>query len=213
MYVPELYRPPNTSWAAELIRSNPLALLVTNCPNGPYATHLPTILDEDSIGKQSLIGGRIFGHLNRQNPHWNALEKTSTALLVFQGPHGYVSPSVYQTQPAAPTWDFTAVHVHGRLDVLSARDETLQVILTTVRTFEQRLGTGWDMTGSLDYFDQLLSGVGAFKIEIDSVDCMLKLSQEKTAEVRERVIQAFSQSDTGNHRALASLMRLLDHTH
>ena len=207
MYVPEIYRPPDRAWAVELVRDNPLALLVTDGPGGPYATHLPTVLPPLSGGE--LTGVRMHGHLNRANPHWPALAGAGRALLVFQGPHGYVSPTVYGTDPAAPTWNFTAVHLRGAVSVVSDREETLDVIRRTVAALERRAGTGWDMTRSLGYFDELLPGVGAFRLDVETVDCMVKLSQEKPAEVRERVIRAFRSSGRGLDRELAALMARL----
>ncbi|WP_372343069.1 FMN-binding negative transcriptional regulator [Streptomyces sp. KL116D] len=60
-----------------------------------------------------LPGTTLLGHLNRANPHWAALETGSVLLLTFTGPHSYVSPTVYEKSPAAPTWNFTSVHVRG----------------------------------------------------------------------------------------------------
>src|SRR5262245_42729466 len=102
MYVPDCYRPRSPSWNSDLVRLFPLAILVSDGPRRPFATHLPTLLAEDLDGAgpppgTDLTGGRIYGHLNRQNPHWAALKPGSAATLIFQGPNGYVSPTVYQT--------------------------------------------------------------------------------------------------------------------
>ncbi|HEY0697272.1 MAG TPA: FMN-binding negative transcriptional regulator [Micromonospora sp.] len=210
MFVPTLYRQPDTSWMVDLVRRNPLALLVTGgtASTGPNATHLPAIPDPAMTGEwpENLVGATLLGHLNRANPHWGTLRTGAVALLTFTGPHAYVSPTVYQTAPAAPTWNFTAVHVRGVLELLPAGEETLQVVQATVRAFEAQFGAEWDMTDSLGYFRKILPAVGAFRLTITGADGMFKLSQEQEPEIRERVRRSFSERDCGRHRATAELM-------
>lgn len=210
MFVPEVYRPLDPAWSRELIRANPLATLVTLGPQGPLVTHLPAILRADGDGEDhssaDVADLTLFGHLNRANPHWRTLVDGTDATLVFHGPGCYVSPAVYQIEPAAPTWDFAVVHVHGRLTPIAGSAATLAVVRTTARLLEQRFGRGWDSTGSLEYFDDLLPGVGAFEVRVTSVDAMFKLSQEKEPEIRRRVRDAFAETDGPLHRELADLI-------
>jgi transcriptional regulator len=207
MYVPADYRAPDPSWVADLVAGNPLALLCTNGGGTPHATHLPVITRPGSAFEQS---GVLVGHMNRANPHWSSLAAGSCALMVFTGPHGYVSPCVYATTPAAPTWDFTAVHVRGTLSPIEDTAETMAVIRATVATFESRLGQNWDMTTSYGYFSRILPDVGAFRFEIGDIQAMFKLSQEQQQEVRGRVLRSFANSDIGQHRELAGLMAQVD---
>lgn len=146
--------------------------------------------DGDDLG-EDLVGQHIRGHVNRLNPHWKALSETEHALLVFQGPGSYVSPTVYGTSPAAPTWDFSSVHVHGVIEVIDDPKELRQLVRATVRVFEREVGTGWDMNGSLEYFDRLLPGIGGFQMEIRGVDSMFKLSQEQPPQTVAKVVDAF----------------------
>lgn len=210
MYVPEVYQT-GELWAKELIRRYPLAILLTNGPRAPFATHLPAIVPPDERarldGGNPLVGLTIFGHLNRMNPHWEALQPGGPSVLVFQGPNSYVSPTVYEVTPAAPTWNFTAVHLHGTLRVIGDREGTLQIIRWTVEAFEAEFGANWDMRPSLEYFDRIVHGVGAFAFEIEAVDSMFKLSQEQPAEVQERVIRSFATREScPHHHELAKLM-------
>ena len=145
--------------------------------------------------------------MNRLNPHWARIQDGTSALLIFQGPQSYVSPAHYQTCPAAPTWNFTAVHIQGTLSVVRDREETLSIVQRTVAAYEGAHGTGWDMSGSLSYFQSLLPGVGAFRLVIERVDSMFKLSQEKDDAVWQRTVEAFA-AGTGSHQAaVAELMR------
>ncbi|MFE6702461.1 FMN-binding negative transcriptional regulator [Streptomyces sp. NPDC057718] len=216
MYVPEQYRPRDASWTLELIRSNPLALLVTNGPQHPWATHVPVLFAEEPDGPEGpdgldatgddLVGRRLLGHLNLMNPHWEALAGAGHALLVFQGPGSYVSPTVYETAPAAPTWDFTSVHVHGALRLIDDPDDLRKIVRATVRAYEREVGTDWDMSESLEYFERLLPGVRGFEIKIESVDSMFKLSQEQLPETVTKVIDSFRRSDGGRRQELATMI-------
>ncbi|MFJ2768441.1 FMN-binding negative transcriptional regulator [Streptomyces sp. NPDC087300] len=219
MFVPSDYRQADPAWAAELIRRNPLALLATNGPESrePFATHLPVIPDPEMPADWyekdlQFAGATLLGHMNRANPHWKALAAASAgtegvrALLTFTGPHAYVSPTVYAKPVAAPTWNFTAVHVHGVLRGIEPGEATLAVVQHTVRAFEREFGADWDMTTSVDYFRQIVPGVGAFRFHVTAVEGMFKLSQEQAPEVRERVRREFASRDSHLHRETAHLM-------
>ncbi|MGV4982313.1 FMN-binding negative transcriptional regulator [Streptomyces sp. NPDC001709] len=213
MFVPSFYREPDCSWMVDLIRGNPLALAVANGSpeDGPFATHLPVIFDPETSGDWSgeLPGATLLGHMNRANPHWEAMRTGSVLLLTFTGPHSYVSPTVYEVTPAAPTWNFTAVHVRGVVERIESTEETLDVVRSTVRAFEGAFGNGWDMTESLDYFRKIVPGVGAFRFTVTGAEGMFKLSQEQPGEVRERVKESFGQSACAYQRATAGLMNRL----
>lgn len=210
MFVPPPYREPDDSWTVDLIRNNPLALLVSNAgpAEGPLATHLPVIPDPRTPGELSggLSGAVLVGHMNRANPHWAALEDGGVALLTFTGPHAYVSPTVYGVTPAAPTWNFTSVHARGTIERIESADGTLDVVKSTVQAFEERFGADWDMSESICYFRKILPGVGAFRFTVTAVDSMFKLSQEQAPEIRDRVQQSFSGRGCTRHLATASLM-------
>ncbi len=213
MFVPNQYREPDASWLINLITQSPLALLTTNGPaeHGPLATHLPVIHDPHQIGERTedLSGTLLLGHMNAQNPHWSALRDGDPVLLVFTGPHAYVSPTIYQTTPAAPTWNFTSVHVHGVLEKIVSQEETLEVVKETVRVFEGQFGTDWDMTESVAYFDRILPGVGAFRVTVSLAEGMFKLSQEQEPGVRDRVQRFFADRPCSRHRETADLMSRL----
>lgn len=209
MFVPKEYRPSDPRWARETVRRHPLAMLVTNGEHGPLATHLPVIpagaLD-DGTGETGLVGVELLGHMNRMNPHWTTLRDGMSALLVFQGPNGYVTPTVYRTTPAAPTWNFTAVHLRGSLNPIATREETLRVVMATVEAYERDHGSGWDMTGSIAYFERIVPGVGAFRFQVTSADAMFKLSQDKPEPIREAVAEAFSASWSPSGQAIGQIM-------
>lgn len=211
MFVPDVYRAPGPGWAVDLLRGHPMAILTTSCESGePLATHLPVILDESTLalgqGETQLEGVTLLGHMNRSNPHWTALAATSRALLIFQGPQGYVSPAWYDVVPAAPTWNFTSVHVHVEVTPLPPGEPTLAVVRSTARTLEARFGPGWDQSESVDYFRQIVGGVGAFSMTVTAAEGMFKLSQEKNEELRGRVVEALRTRGLAADHGLADIM-------
>ncbi|MER5218048.1 FMN-binding negative transcriptional regulator [Streptomyces sp. NPDC002838] len=208
MFVPTSYRPPDSSWMIDVVKDHPLGLLTSNGDPGevPFATHLPVIPESFDTEAADLSGSVLLCHLNRQNPHWSALRSGDPVLLTFTGPHGYVTPSVYAYTPAAPTWNFTSVHVRGTVQRIDSAEETLDVITATVRAFEGRFGSDWDMSESIGYFRKILPGVGAFRVQVTGADGMFKLSQEQTCEVRDRVRSSFDAQQSTHCRAVAGLM-------
>lgn len=189
MYVPPMYRPADPSWVPALIRENPLATLVTVHDGAPVASNVPVILrpEPGPDGPMTLVG-----HMNRMNPQWTALGDGCPALVIFNGPHSYVSPAYYGFTPAAPTWNFCVVQATGPLTPVPAGGPTLAIITTTVEALERQFGAGWRMDESLGYFHDLLPGVGAFSVRVDRVDAMYKLSQEQEPCIRQQVADALA---------------------
>lgn len=208
MFVPSFYRPPDNTWMIEIIKNNPLALLTSNGPpeDVPFATHLPSIPESFDTEPADLSGSVLLCHLNRQNPHWSALEDGDAALLTFTGPHGYVTPTIYEFTPASPTWNFTSIHVRGTVQKIDSIEETLDVVMATVRAYEGRFGSDWDMTESIGYFREIVPGVGAFRVQVTGAEGMFKLSQDQSSEVRDRVQRSFGSHPSTHYRALAGLM-------
>lgn len=199
-----------------LLAANPLALVVTTNDGIPVGTHAPVLFhsgpkDADiaavASGDAPLVGSKLVGHMNVHNPQWKSMCAGDRALVVFQGPHGYVSPVVYGRTPAAPTWDFTAVHCTGRLNPTAETNAVLEVVTATARRLESTFGLGWDQNDSHGYFRRLSTGVGAFEVEIDAIETMFKMSQEQAPEERRKVAEHFADSNSTVHRSLAALMR------
>lgn len=211
MFVPRIYRAPNPKWTRAIVRGYPLAVLATNGPATPYASHTPVIFanDAESDNSDDLIGARLMGHLNRANPQWQDLKSGCEALLIFSGPNSYVSPTHYGFEPAAPTWDFATVHLRGKVTPIDDQEKSFDVVLATVHNFEAIFGNAWNPESSLEYFRTILPGVGAYSMDVSSVECMFKFSQEQSHETRKRVSTAFAESGESMQREVAGLIDAL----
>ena len=95
-----------------LLRDYPFGMLVTIHDGLPFVSHIPFLYERRSGGVPVLLG-----HVAKANPQWCDLAQNQTALVVFQGPHGYVSPSGYES-PGVLTWNYAVVHVYGKARVI-----------------------------------------------------------------------------------------------
>jgi len=204
-----MYRAPDAQWILELIQRNPMAMLMTNGTDtdGPFGTHLPVIPDPQlsAEGLTDLTGATLLGHMNRGNPQWKALRPGMPAVLSFAGPHGYVSPTLYERNPAAPTWNYTAAQLRGVMEPIDSAEEALSVVSSTAGTLEADFGTGWDMADSIGHFRRILPGVGAFRFTVTRAAAIFKLSQEQNGETQDRVCR-HSQEAAGRQREVADYM-------
>ncbi|MGN9841124.1 FMN-binding negative transcriptional regulator [Nonomuraea sp. H19] len=188
MHVFPRYAAKDPQQVADLVRENPFALVVSAVDGVPVATHVPVILEGDT--GDTVAGGTLLGHMARANPHWRAWESSPEVLVVFSGPHGYVSPTVYATDPAVPTWDYAAVHLTGRVELV---DDALDVVERTVAALESLRTPAWEPTSaSRTRFATLLPGVVGFRVHVRSEESMFKLSQDIDAERYARVRDAFA---------------------
>ncbi|MEV7601386.1 FMN-binding negative transcriptional regulator [Kitasatospora sp. NPDC089797] len=210
MFTPKLYQVDGDDWPLRVIERHPLALLTSNGDPVPNATHVPVIVPPGTAPGDPLPGMRLWSHMTRVNPHLQQLaaDGGGPAKLVFHGPNGYVTPTLYSAAMVSPTWNYVAVHLEGTVDLVDG-DETLTIVHTTAQTLEDRFGDKLPLAPSLEYHRQIVGAVCGFHFTVTRVDVMFKLSQEKDAEVRQRVIDRFSGSGSGLHREVADTMRAL----
>lgn len=187
------FAPREQQFVRQLVEEHPFALITSVGERAPVGTHVPIVIDprRDS-GGPDLREVTLLGHMAAANPQWHDFEDGAPVLVVFTGAGGYVSPTLYGVTPAAPTWNYAAVHVTGTAQLVTDRTEQLRVIEETVRQYESRQKEAWDPTASKDYFAEILPGTAAFTIETESVKAMFKFSQDKPADIRERVESAFA---------------------
>ena len=165
-------------------------------------THLPFILRENE-GES----GVLYTHCAKENPHWQELDNADV-VVIFTGPHNYISPSWYAKGPAVPTWNYTAVHAYGRVSFLND-DETITALDEVVEKYEPGLLVSKDiLTDRLK--ERLLPAIVGFKIEITRMEGQLKLGQQRTKADQLGVYQALAQSSRLEDPALAQYMKKID---
>jgi transcriptional regulator len=184
----------------EFIAAHGFATLISPDPHDPPVTHLPLILDP---ARGEL--GMLTGHVARANPHWRHLEDRAEVLAIFHGPHSYVSPSWYDHHPSVPTWNYAVVHVHGRARLMHATQELENIVRRLVDKHESGRPRPWRMQLPADYQAQMLSAIVGFEIEVTRISGKFKLSQNRPAADRPRIIEALSAGGP-EERAVAEMM-------
>jgi transcriptional regulator len=219
MYVPQAFRVTDRTALLSHAASYPFATVITRltrdasaldgaapeAPDTPYTpdapedelvvSHLPLLVD--------LERGWIRGHVARENPQLRHLAAGAEVLAVFHGPHGYVSPSVY-LDPGVPTWNYVAVHARGRARVVD--EAGLRRILDeTVARFDS---SDWTVESIGELLAGKLAAIAGFEMEIDHLEGKWKLSQNRSATDRARVVDWLERGDDAS-RATAAMMREL----
>ena len=176
------------------------------------ASHLPILLDE-SRGEK----GTLCGHMARANPQWRDFAALAEAgrevMVVFQGPHAYVSPRWYGPSggpggKAVPTWNYMAVHAYGLPRLVEQGPHTRGHLGQLVATQEAGRPEPWSLDSQGDdYVGSMMRGIVAFEIPIARLDAKAKLSQNKTPGERVGVIAALAESEDSLARAVAEEMR------
>lgn len=174
MYTPAAFQESDPDVIAAMIARAGLGIMVGAGPQGLTATHLPFLHDRER--------GLLIGHVARANPH----RPSGEVLVIFQGPHGYVSPSWYPSKAVhgrqVPTWNYEAVHVTGRARVFDDRDALLDVVERLSDAHEAGRPEPWRVDEAPEaYVEALLRGIVGIEIAIERVEAKRKLGQNKDA--------------------------------
>lgn len=187
MYIPEHFRNEDRASAVAFMRANPFAILVSNTDNGPFATHVPVVIPE-SADKLT-----IRGHVAKANPHWRYLQNNPQCLMIFHGPHAYVSPANYEIRESVPTWNYGAVHASGQTRTYSSPEELLSMLHHLIPTFEAAYGEQWASLGET-YRQRMLGHIVGFEIAVTQLEAKFKLSQNRTRQEQQNIIDSLGAS-------------------
>jgi transcriptional regulator len=208
MYVPRHFAFPEGAESAlhDLIEAHNFGLLVADAGGGapPEAAHLPFVLDRDRGALVTLIA-----HVARANPIWRRFAPGREVLLVFQGPHAYVSPDWYADRGLVPTWNYLAVHGYGVPRLLEDDVAATGALVALSATMEASLAPKPPWT--IDQVSEsarraLLRGIVAFEIELVRLEGKQKLNQNRTAADRAGVIAALRALGGAEALAMAATM-------
>jgi transcriptional regulator len=189
MYIPNANRVDDREQLLAFMKAHSFATLVSQVDGEPFATHLPILIRQE--GEEIWLSS----HLAKANPHWKALQD-STALIIFQGPHAYISPTLYEKYESVPTWNYIAVHAYGRPELVEVEQDPArveQMLRTMMRTYERSYELQWDQLS--DTFRQgMLRGVVGFEMLVTRLEGKYKLSQNRSALDRQTVREALANS-------------------
>ena len=208
MYVPAHFKLKDINEITAFIDKHRFAQLISNNASGPFATHIPIHIEKLDGG-----GFTLSGHIARANPHAKLLEHGRISkvehLLVFSGPHAYISPRWYTSGNQVPTWNYAAVHVYGTAELVD--DEGLLSILkATVDREESLRELPWTMSElPKGHSENLLKAIVGFIIHVTRVEGKLKMSQNKSTDDIRGAAVALETEGGWNESETARIMRSL----
>ncbi|MEH7444990.1 FMN-binding negative transcriptional regulator [Bacillus sp. JJ1122] len=198
MYIPKHFIIDDETIIFDVIESFSFATLISQHGGEPYATHLPLILN-----KEEKV---LYGHFARTNEQWKDV-RAQKILVIFQGPHSYISPSWYETNMAVPTWNYVAIHVYGELIIIEDKQFIFNTLDDMVEKYE-RPHSGYNLNSvEPSYIEGMNKGIVAFEIKISKIEAKAKLSQNHPVERQKLIIGQLENSPSENDQLTASLMK------
>lgn len=180
------------------MRQYNFAVIVSVKDKVPVGTHLPFILEE---WQESIL---LSSHMSRANDQWKGLDGQEV-LVIFNEPHAYISPSLYEQRQNVPTWNYIAVHAYGKLRILHDADEQFGLLEKMMLDFEPAYFEQWK-TLDPDYKETLRKGIIAFEILADRIQAKEKLSQNRPETDRLNVKKYLDESADPMKQELARRM-------
>jgi transcriptional regulator len=173
LYIPNAHRVEDRKLLHDFMEEFAFVDLVT--PSPFRITHIPVLVD-----RTAGPFGTIHGHIARNNEQIKAFDGKQDAVIVFRGPHGYISPTCYQTTPAVPTWNFAVVHATGKLQPVTEPQALHAFLARLIQKFENYEGTGYDFSKVPDsYLSPMLANIVGFDMRIELLEGKFKLGQER----------------------------------
>jgi transcriptional regulator len=200
VYIPEFNRQEDRATILAFMRANPFAILVSNVDGIPFASHLPLLVEE---AEDQVI---VRGHMARANAHWKSMKTGEESLVIFHGPHAYISPSLYEIRESVPTWNYAAVHVYGEPTLFSDEECLKETLDQMINAFDSSYMAQWSDLGD-EYRSRMMKHIVGFEIKVKRLEAKFKLSQNRTKGEQARVIQSLNQSKDSNISGVAELMQ------
>ncbi|MGM7635042.1 FMN-binding negative transcriptional regulator [Bacillus sp. Hm123] len=200
MYIPKYFKVTSIHEIEEFIQKYSFGTLVTTKQGRPIATHLPFGLTKKGEDYY------ITGHMAYGNPQWRELETREEVLVIYQGPHAYISSSWYQHENV-PTWNYQAIHVYGTASILNEQ-ELKQDLTIMLQKYEKhrRNPVLWDNL-SPQLLEKELKGVVGFKIKVQEIQAAYKLSQNRDKEDYYNIVDKLYEEENLNSQQIAEVMK------
>ncbi|APA87921.1 FMN-binding negative transcriptional regulator [Paraburkholderia sprentiae WSM5005] len=208
MYMPAHFEENRPEVLHRLIAEQPFGALITNGPTGLDANHLPFEAQTDAMDSSHLV---LRAHVARANPVWQEAATHPEALVIFQGPTAYISPTWYpskhETHKQVPTYNYMVVHAHGRMVVRDDESFVRGLVARLTRKMEAGEPVPWKMSDApADYIAQMLGAIVGIEIEVTRLVGKWKLGQNKAAEDRRGAAQTLLARDSDQQKAVGQAM-------
>jgi len=199
MYISKLYREEDRGKILEFLKQNEFATLVAYDGEKPTASHLLLEVIED--------GEKLFvnGHMSKANPLWKTFEKNLEVLVIFQGPHTYISPTWYN-HVNVPTWNYQAVHLYGSPRVVTDHAEAYSLLSKLIERHEAESQYKLE-TLPQDFVEKEMKGIVAFQIAVTRIEANYKLSQNRGDEDYHNIVSRLEEREDEMSHGVAVAMK------
>lgn len=199
MFIPKIYREDDMQKILAFLRENEFATFVVYDGEKPIASHLlMEVVEEDGAVM-------IYGHMSRGNPLWTMLASNREALIIFQGPHAYISARWY-THVNVPTWNYVSVHAYGRPALVTDRDEVRSLLSRLVKRHEPDSSYRMESLPQ-EFVEKEMNGVSAFKMKVERLEAAYKLSQNRNDEDYQNIVIQLERRGDEPSACVAKVMR------
>lgn len=199
MYSPSYNRLEERAELLAFMRANSFVLLVTGTGGTLHASHLPVMIRE--AGKEIVLDM----HMAKNNPQWQEF-LDDEVMVVFSGPHAYVSPRWYEEEERVPTWNYAAVHAYGVPKLVGDRSRKHANQRQLVEALDPQWLPKFDALRP-EYVEKMLDGIVNFEIEVARLETRWKLSQNRSRREQELIAAELAKSRDSVERELAALTR------
>ena len=200
MYSPSYNRLEDRAELLDFMRANNFALLVSGTGGTLHASHLPVLANENN-GQITLDM-----HMARANAQWKEFFDDEAVMVVFSGPHAYVSPRWYEERERVPTWNYAAVHAYGIPKIVSDQKKKYESQRRLVGALDPQWLPQFEQLRP-DYVANMLEGIVNFEIPVTRLETRWKLSQNRSRREQESIASHLEGSSDCAERALAALTR------
>ena len=207
MYIPKHNEETRIPVMQEFMVAHPFATLVTMGAAGLFASHIPMVFEDD--GSQF---GVLRAHISRANTQWRDFTPTVDALAIFAGDHHYITPSWYSENgehaKQVPTWNYAVVHAYAPLRIIEDAQWLLAHVSRLTDIHEAASPAPWKVSDApQDFVERLLRGIIGLELPIRRLEGKWKISQNRSEQERNEVIEGLTKLNTHESLAMKALMK------
>ena len=199
MYRPSHFQSDNHARSIQLIAENPLATVIAASKDNLEISLTPVLVNDERT--------QLEGHFARQNDIWRQFTEKNITNFLFQGPHGYISPSWYTTSPHLPTWNYAVVEVKTNVTLIKDEEEVLPLLHKLTKSFDPDFSKFATTNEYIELINDAAAGVVCFRAKILDIKAKFKLSQNKQHSDINELITMLRSNKSDGQNALADLMQ------
>lgn len=196
MYIPKAFKVTEREQLNNFIEQNSFGILFSKLNDEPFATHLPFVVEKDCL----------LSHFAKANPHWQLLDG-QRVLVVFHGPHAYISPTWYQEENTVPTWNYTAVHVEGKVKIVKEAECLQDILEKTIHFNEQFEPNPWRANFDAQAISGMMNGIVGVEVNIETIEGKWKMNQHHPLQRQQNAIEGLMKSPQIYAKQVAKIMK------